>query len=355
MIETVEADPLAALRSYPLQAPSILGRDEVGVGNDNWLVADGASGERYVLRAYHLLRMRAASSVAAAGRIAFQLAFQEHLLDGGFPTATIVRTRTGEAFASVEGLHWALFGLVEGQEFDFTSLGQAREAGKSLAQFEVVAAGYTGPVVAPPVREVDVGKWLAPVSSHVWRTSVLAEEHSERLREMFAGQGFEQELDFFSDWQRAAAEAWPRDRLAALPQAWLHCDYHGRNMLFQGDELAGLFDFDFITHGPRTFDVGRALFNFGRERRVSTTLREEFCRAFLEGYESVQPLSDEERQALPFMAVLNWVPDASFYAARRLEPGDPGIGKHLQFDVGMMRAIQAEMRRLAPRFGWAKL
>jgi Ser/Thr protein kinase RdoA (MazF antagonist) len=351
MIETAEADPLAALRCYPLRSPSILGRDDVGVGNDNWLVADTASGERYVLRAYRLLRMRSASSVSEAGRIAFQLAFQEHLFASGFPTAPIVRTRSGEAFAFVEDLHWALFGFVEGQEFDFTSLAQAGEAGERLAEFEAVAAGYTGPVVAPPV--IEVGTWQAPVSSHVWRTSVLAEEHDERLRKLFAGRGFEEELGFFSGWRRAAAEAWPPERLAGLPQAWLHCDYHGRNMVFQGDKLAGLFDFDFLTRGPRTFDIARALFNFGRERRGSTLMREAFCQAFLDGYESRQSLSDEERQAMTFMAVLNWVPDASFDAARQLETGDIGIDKRLQFAVRMMRSVLAEMRRLAPKFGWA--
>ena len=344
MIETVEGNPRAVLRSYPLQAPVVRGRNEVGIINDNWLVADGASGEQYVLRAYRRVR--------DGGRIAFQLAFQEHLLAGGFPTATIVRTRAGEAFASVDGLHWALFGFVEGQEFDFANLTQTREAGRRLAQFEAVASSYSAPVVTPPVEEIDSGKWLAPVSSHVWRTSMLAEEHDERLQELFAGQGFEQELSFVSHWRRRGEEAWPQERLDALPQAWLHCDYHGRNMVFQGDELVGLFDFDFVTRGPRIFDVGRGLFNFGRERRASATLRGEFCRAFLDGYESVQELSEEERQALPFMAVLNWVPDASFYAARQLEPGDPGIGGRFQLDVGMMRAMQAEMRRLSLQFAW---
>lgn len=340
--ETVEANVLAALRCYPLQAPVVVERNEVGWMNDSWLVADSATGARYLLRDYQRVR--------DAGRIGFQLAFQEHLLAGGFPTALIVRTNDGELFASADGLHWALFGFIEGEEFDFTRLEQSREAGKRLAQFEAIAAGYAGPVVEPPV--VEVATWLAPVSSHVWRASVLTGQHEERLRELNAGPDYTDDLAFFSAWRRRAAQTWPPERLAALPDAWLHCDYHGRNMLFQGDALTGLFDFDFVSRGPRVFDVGRGLFNFGREYRGSTVLREEFCRAFLEGFGSLQPLSHEERKALPFMAVLNWVPDAAFDAARQLEPGDPGVGSRLQFAVRMMRAIQAEMRRLAPLFGW---
>jgi Ser/Thr protein kinase RdoA (MazF antagonist) len=335
-------DPEAALRHYPLQAPVVLRRDDVGIINDNWLVSDSASGRTYVLRDYR--------RVTASARIAFQIVFQQHLLASGFPTAPVVRTNGGELYASVGGLYWTLFGFVEGEPFDYASLPQAREAGKGLARFEAVAANYTGPVVAPPLTETRFGR--APVSSYVWRTSVLAVEQEQHLCELFAGQGFDEELGFLSRWRRNASETWPRERLDALPQAWLHCDYHGRNMVFQGDGLAGLFDFDYVTRGPRTLDVGRGIVKFAREQRGSTILREEFCRAFLDGYESLQPLSEEERKALPFMAILNRVPDATFYAARLEEAGDPGIGKRLQHDVKRMRATQAEMQRLAPRFGW---
>ena len=55
------------------------------------------------------------------------------------------------------------------------------------------------------------------------------------------------------------------------------------------------------------------------------------------------------------MAALNWVPDAGFYAARRMETGDPDIDKRLRDDVRMMQAMQAEMHRLAPQFGWNEL
>ncbi len=340
--ERRDHDPTAVLSCYPLQAPVVLRRDDVGIINDNWLVTDSASGRKYVLRDYR--------RVTDAACIAFQIAFQEHLLTSGFPTAPVVRTNDGELFASVGGLHWALFGFVEGEPFDFASLPQAREAGRGLARFEAVAASYAGPVVAPPVTETRFGP--APVSSYVWRTSVLAVEQEQRLRELFAGKGFDEELGFFNRWRRNASATWPRERLEALPQAWLHCDYHGRNMVFQGDELAGVFDFDYVMRGPRTFDVARGIVKFAREQRGSTTLREDFCRAFLDGYESLQPLSEEEREALPFMAVLNRVPDATFYATRWAEADDPGMGKRLQHDVRRMRALQAEMRRLAPQFGW---
>lgn len=339
----VAADLAAVLRCFPLKAPVVTGRHEAGIINDNWLVADSA-GAQYLLRGYR--------RVLDPERVAFQLRFQDHLREQGFPTAAVVRTRAGEPFATAGGVPWALFDYVEGREFDFGSLPQADEAGRRLAQFHAVAAGYNGPVVPVVPGEVDFSSLLAPISSHIWGKPVLAQEHGERLRELFPQPEFEPDLAFFSRWRRRAAAVWTPGRLAALPRSWLHCDYHGRNMVFRGDEMAGLFDFDFVTYGPRTYDLGRGIFNFGREKRGSTMLREDYCRAFLDGYKSQAPLSDEEREGLGFMAVLNWAPDAGFYAVRRPYEGDEGIGRRLQFDVGMMRGIQAEMRRLAPAFGW---
>lgn len=343
MRATARSDLDAVLDCYPLEAPAVLGKHEAGVVNDNWLVADLA-GDRYLLRAYR--------RVLDPERVIFQLRFQEHLLAQEFPTAAVVKTRSGESFVTLHGIPWAMFVLVDGIEYDFDSRAQAQEAGRRLAQFHRVAEGYDGPVATGVVGEVDFSDMQAPVSRHMWRNSVLAEEHDERLRQLFGGREFKAELEWFSQWRRRAAAAWPSERLAALPRSWLHCDYHGRNMAFRGDEMAGLFDFDFVTWGPRTYDLGRGIFNFGRERRGSTTLREEFCRAFLEGFESGEPLSGEERESLAFMAVLNWAPEAGFYAARLPEEGDARIAERLLHDVRLMRATESEMQRLAPAFGW---
>ncbi len=343
MDQAEAADPGSVLRHYALDAPVVTGRHEAGIINENLLVSD-AAGKRYFLRGYRRVR--------DPERVLFQLRFQEHLRREGFPTASVVETRNGELVAAVGGIPWSLHEFVEGDEFDFARLPQAAEAGKRLAEFHDVSATYDGPLAPVTEGEWDFSKMLDPVSSHVWHHSVLLEEHDERLKRLFPEQEFAADLAFFSDWRRRAAEEWPGQRLAALPHSWLHCDYHGRNMVFRRDEMAGLFDFDFVTRGPRTFDIARGIFNFGRERRGSRTLRDAFCGAFLDGYEARAVLTAEERRALGFMAVLNWAPDAGFYALRRPEEGDAGVARRLRADVGMMRAIMPELRRLAPSFGW---
>ncbi len=333
----------AVLRHYRLDATSITGRHEAGIINENLLVVDG-DGKRYLLRGYRRVR--------DLERVLFQLRFQEHLRGEGFPTAAVVETHDGGLVVAEGGIPWSLHEFVEGDEFDFARLPQAAEAGIRLAEFHAVSATYEGPLAPVTEGEWDFSKMLDPVSGHVGHHSVLSEEHDERLRRLFPEPEFEPDLEFFADWRRRAAAKWPLQRLAALQHSWLHCDYHGRNMVFRRDEMAGLFDFDYVTRGPRTFDVARGLFNFGRERRGSRTLREKFCRAFVDGYESAAPLTGEERKALGFMAALNWAPDAGFYSLRRPEEGKEGIARRLRADVGMMRAIHPELARLAPSFGW---
>ncbi len=343
MKHALATNPSSVLRRYQLDAPAVTGRHEAGIINENLLVLD-AAGKQYLLRGYRRVR--------DPERVLFQLRFQEHLRTNDFPTAAVVATRTGEISVCEGGMPWALHEFVEGREFDFGSLPQAAEAGRRLAEFHAVSATYDGPLAPVTEGEWDFSNMLDPVSSHVWHHSVLLEEHDERLRRLFPGREFEAELAFFAAWRRRAVAEWPAQRLAALSKSWLHCDYHGRNMVFRGDEMVGLFDFDFVTRGPRTFDVARGVFNFGRERRGSRTLRDEFCRAFLGGYESIALLTEEEHKALGFMAVLNWAPDARFYSLRRPEEGDEGIARRLRADVGMMRAINPELARLAPSFGW---
>jgi Ser/Thr protein kinase RdoA (MazF antagonist) len=285
-------------------------------------------------------------------RVLFQLQFQEHLRARGYPTSEVVRTAGRELFIPLAGVPWALFRFVEGEEYGYTSLTQATDAGRRLAEFHVIAGAYDGPV--PPVTpgEVDFAALVSPAPGEAAANYVLSDAHEARLQRLFPAPGYADELAHFADWRRRAARAWPGERIAALPVALLHTDYHGRNMVFQGDRIAGVFDFDFVTRGPRTFDLGRGIFNFGRERRGSLTIREDFAHAFLEGYDRGEPLTLEERRSLGFMAVLNWCPDAPFYESRLPEEGAQRIAERLRSDMTKLRGVEAEMKRLAPEFGW---
>jgi len=322
MIETAVE---SALQAFPLARPSVVRRFE-GFRNEIWLVEDG--GARYVLR--RNLQHRNAE------RIAFQVRFQQHLLRQRFPTSDVVETRSGGPFAvDGEGVPWVLFTYVEGEEFDFARPAQVLEAARRLAEFHTVAASFTEPAVLVAYQRPYREWWSG------------AEENLAALEEMYAEAGVDDELAFLREFWRGLLAEWPLERVDALTQGWVYGDYHGRNMVFAGDELRGLFDFDDIERGPLIYDVSQGVQKFGREGRGSLTIREEVACEFVAAYARERPLSVEERAALPMLVAMNFPPDVRYHRYCRDERGE-NIVARLRREVASMRRLGEEMVRIGP-------
>ena len=134
---------------------------------------------------------------------------------------------------------WALFTFIRGEEYSYDREPQLREAARRLAQFHRSAEGLDS-------REV-VGDTI-PDARRWW---IDGDRELQQLEEMFGDLGVEAELDFLRAWRSQLLLTWPRATLDALPVVWVHGDYHGRNMVFAADRLAGLFDFDVVHRGFR--------------------------------------------------------------------------------------------------------
>ena len=88
----------------------------------------------------------------------------------------------------------------------------------------------------------------------------------------------------------------------SLPRGPIHADYFPDNVLFAVNEhgatdVGGVIDFYFACVDVLAYDLAIALSAWGFDaegRPMPSALR-----AFQKGYESVRPLSDAERQALP--------------------------------------------------------
>jgi Ser/Thr protein kinase RdoA (MazF antagonist) len=167
-----------------------------------------------------------------------------------------------------------------------------------------------------------------------------------RLKRMFNGLRVEAELDFLHGWQSQLRRTWPPATLDALRTAWVHGDYHGRNMVFAGDRLTGLFDFDVVHSGFRIEDVALALFAFGREGRESDRIRAWTARVLVDEYEREARLTKLERRALPMMTVVVQARTAPRYALRQRRGEDPA--RALRAHVARMRALQTQLDHLGP-------
>ena len=98
------------------------------------------------------------------------------------------------------------------------------------------------------------------------------------------------ELEFLAD-------HWPE----GLPRSVIHADLFPDNVLMMGHEVSGLIDFYFACNDITAYDlaVTHAAWCFDNEGRG---FRPEIGSALIAGYESVRPLSHDERAALPVLA-----------------------------------------------------
>lgn len=93
-----------------------------------------------------------------------------------------------------------------------------------------------------------------------------------------------------------------------MPQIIVHCDYHPGNLMFRGDEITGLFDFDWSKVDFRCFDVALAMWYFFDtwDEPHNGQLRLDEVRTFLSTYQGA--LSDHATLGLLSTVELNTLP-----------------------------------------------
>ena len=104
-------------------------------------------------------------------------------------------------------------------------------------------------------------------------------------------------------------------------QTVIHCDFHPGNLMFEDEQVVGLFDFDWSKIDLRSFDVALAIWYFFTSWRGGQdgVLRTDEARVFLDQYQStlgklpdLKPMDQNELQNLPMMVnlgnlfVTNW-------------------------------------------------
>ncbi len=100
---------------------------------------------------------------------------------------------------------------------------------------------------------------------------------------------------------------WPQ----GLPTGVIHADFFPDNVFFQNGRFAAAIDFYFACTDLYAYDLGVCLnaWCFEPDGSLNVTA----ARALLAGYESVRPLSAEEKAALPILA---WGAAMRFFLTR---------------------------------------
>ena len=81
----------------------------------------------------------------------------------------------------------------------------------------------------------------------------------------------------------------------------IHADLFPDNVFFVDDKLSGIIDFYFACNDALAYDIAVCLNAWCFDAEIASSIREKGG-ALLEGYDSVRPLSDAEREAMPILA-----------------------------------------------------
>jgi Ser/Thr protein kinase RdoA (MazF antagonist) len=226
---------------------------ESSKANTHWKL-EGRGGE-FVLRRY---RQRQTSA-----SIEYEFAVLRHLRHRGWPVAAPVR-----GIVWHEDRAFALFPFLPGRARDHENPAQGRERGRLLARMHAdlrelelgQREGWSR--LDEVVRRTDASQRQVQVpSSHAAAFYALISSHSARVRDRLDATG-----------------------IAGFPRSIVHGDFIAQNLLFDGETLTGLLDFDSVH-----FDVSAADVACARRRAGDEVVH---------GYLEVDPLEPAERQCL---------------------------------------------------------
>lgn len=317
-VQTAVYDEISAvLAHYDLGELVEFQQNLLGYNNINFAIQLLKQGERkpYFFRRY--------KSSIQPEEIIFEHAVIEHLLQEQIcQVARVHKTRSGETCytqlpddSSQHPRYYAIFDYLEGED-RYTwvdpqlSATEIQEAAGVLAKFHHAVADFD-----PPGRrmEADILALLPQITQNLQ----LVNTRSKGTQfDAYLAQNLDSLLEGCSAMQAYCTQVdW-----SGAPRMVIHCDYHPGNLKFSGQQVVGLFDFDWSKIDLRCFDVGLALWYLVHwDGELDGIVRLAESLQFLKTYQStladlphLEALTAFELQHLPVMVnlgnlfVLNW-------------------------------------------------
>ncbi len=286
--------------------------------------------------------------------IRFEHALITHTIKKGLTaSAAVVANRAGETFVSQEssGSIFAVYEYLQGEDryaWDrpYLTDTEFENAGRLLADFHHA------------VSDFDPGalKREEPCISSLWRA------YPERFERYGQHERQGRMLPYFRKNLPRILNVIARNPLtpahtADMPVIGTHYDFHPGNLKWEGEQIVGIFDFDWCKMDLRLFDVCMALIYFSHWKdHRDGELRTEKCRLFVCAYQrrllkrkGIEPLTAAEADLMPRMLaianmnLLNWgVADYLDKAAAR----DEQYLVYLKHNVRLMDWLEANRSKV---------
>ena len=234
-------------------------------------------------------------------RVRFAHRVQKCLESASFPVAKLVPTRDGkETFVQIRDYIYELFEFVPGHPYQQT-VPEAYAAGMVLAHFHRATDGFSFSPVLPPPR----GDFH---NTPAVRTGLCAIASTLSSHDSFSGDEAELAglIQFLLESYDRSAESVDRLGFAGWTERIIHSDWHPGNLLFRKQKVVAVIDYDAVRRSRRVIDAANGALQFsiiaaGDPATWPDHLDEECWNAFLNGYESLCPLSEQERCSVPHL------------------------------------------------------
>jgi len=217
-----------------------------------------------------------------ADRLAFSHAFMEAAVEAGVPVAAPLRSREGFTFVSVDDAVFELFPRASGGRWTRTPE-EAMQAGEALGRLHAVGLemAWHGHVRAGSFHaSLPVMESLRRVPSVVRGADPMAD--ATELAGIVTALG---------DHYRRASAMVEDGGIGTLDSQVVHGDFHPGNLLFDGDDVLAVIDFDAARLEPAVIDFANGLLQFSSRGGHGTAvaawpaeLNEGRVVAFTQGY-----------------------------------------------------------------------
>lgn len=230
--------------------------------------------------------------------IRFEVALLDYLRKRDYPAPELVPTRSGEGYVEEERLY-LMTRLIPGEPYDAENPNHLLEVGRSLGRFHNLVQGFAGPVYrkeGPGLLSLGADGTKALFGIEPFARQFLTEAEVDRLWEGSA---------YVAD--QIGSVGRDLDELSARLDRRIIQGSFGRSaLIFDGDSLTGVVDYDRATEEVRGVDLA---YTFKAFCRVHDDSSEDFrigldldrCRDLMHAYREVEPLPPDEIRALPLI------------------------------------------------------
>ena len=275
---------------------------EQGFVNENWVVTTTRG--RFFLKRRH-------PDLRQPRLIRTQHQLMEHLRGLRFPAPRIVPTLTGQTFLTLDDEWFEIQEHIDGEPYDHDRPAHLEEAAVTLGRYHKSVVGF-----APQVLRRLGDLYTPPVITATLNSLVQAWQIGDDAELADKARKLESEVSRLS--ARFAAHG-------VLGQLVIHGDYYAGNLIFRGDRIVGVVDYDRARWHPRVAELAEALIYFASPRPghmehivyPGFLSWEPFSR-FLEYYAMTRPPENEDIRALPDYVSGIWF---SWSLRRLLEKG----------------------------------